>query len=212
MERRRGSRTEEVKSGEWKPLIFRQKRFDHSVSRGKNVLFTISVDNLPRSTHQAELRKLLTNFGVVKDIFTLNKTRARTRSIFGFVRYSCSVAVDIAIQKANGLWCKDSILRVKRAEFKKSTKATKISSSPSMQTHRHGFGANIKDATLGKSPHSLADVLKRNHRLNAQQLVAGSDNDSCEDKVACNVDKVYYVENPPVPLAGDLSNSVGHEF
>ncbi|KAL7220154.1 hypothetical protein ACSBR2_013088 [Camellia fascicularis] len=42
-----------------------------------------------------------------------------TQSRFDFVRYNCSIAADMAVQKANGLWCGGYALRVKKAEFGK---------------------------------------------------------------------------------------------
>ena len=47
------------------------------------------------------------------------KTRKSTRTSFGFVRYDCLVAAEVAIQKTNGMWCNNKELRVKRAEFEK---------------------------------------------------------------------------------------------
>ncbi|KAL7169865.1 hypothetical protein ACSBR2_034830 [Camellia fascicularis] len=41
------------------------------------------------------------------------------RSHFGFVRYNCSVAADMAVQKAHGLWCDDRALKVKMAKLGK---------------------------------------------------------------------------------------------
>ncbi|GMP24173.1 hypothetical protein CsSME_00001535 [Camellia sinensis var. sinensis] len=69
------------------------------------------------------LYELFKKFGVVRDVFIPNKTRKTTRSRFGFVKYDCSVAAKMAIQKANGVWCDDKALRVKFAEFAKYTYA-----------------------------------------------------------------------------------------
>ncbi|KAL7220854.1 hypothetical protein ACSBR2_013694 [Camellia fascicularis] len=68
----------------------------------------------PRWSH-----KLFFNYGVVTDTFIPNKRRKLTRSRFGFVRYNWSVVADMAVQKANGLWCGDCALRVKMEEFGK---------------------------------------------------------------------------------------------
>ncbi|KAL7193719.1 hypothetical protein ACSBR2_025357 [Camellia fascicularis] len=69
------------------------------------------------------LHKLFSNYGVVTDTFIPNKRRKMNRSCFGFLRYNCSVAADMAVQKANGLWCGDCALRVKMAEFGKDGNA-----------------------------------------------------------------------------------------
>ncbi|KAL7172447.1 hypothetical protein ACSBR2_032023 [Camellia fascicularis] len=64
------------------------------------------------------LFNLFNNFGIVKDAFIPKKKRRKTtQSRFGFVRYDCVVAAQIAIQKANGIWCEDRSLIFKKAEF-----------------------------------------------------------------------------------------------
>ena len=65
------------------------------------------------------LHNIFSNYRVVMDAFIPNKCRKMTRSRFGFVRYNCSVAADMAVQKAHGLWCDDRALKVKMAEFEK---------------------------------------------------------------------------------------------
>ncbi|KAL7248610.1 hypothetical protein ACSBR2_003365 [Camellia fascicularis] len=61
--------------------------------------------------------KLFTKFGIVKDVFIPFKRRKVSNSRFGFVRFDCSVAADVAIQKANGLLVEDKILEVKNATY-----------------------------------------------------------------------------------------------
>ncbi|XP_028089322.1 uncharacterized protein LOC114289755 [Camellia sinensis] len=65
------------------------------------------------------LFQLFAKFGIVKDVFIPKKRRKITGSRFGFVRYDCSVAAEMAVQRADGLWCDDKALRVKGAEFKR---------------------------------------------------------------------------------------------
>ncbi|KAL7198229.1 hypothetical protein ACSBR2_020693 [Camellia fascicularis] len=65
------------------------------------------------------LYSLFNNFGVVKDVYISFKRRKQTRSRFGFVRYDCPVAAQMAVQKANGLWCDNRALKVKLADFEK---------------------------------------------------------------------------------------------
>ncbi|KAL7252045.1 hypothetical protein ACSBR1_013822 [Camellia fascicularis] len=70
-------------------------------------------------------KRLFTLFGkfrMVKDVFILAKRRQVTSSRFGFVRYDCKVAVDMAVQKADGLWCDNKALKVKNTEYKKGNK------------------------------------------------------------------------------------------
>lgn len=48
------------------------------------------------------------------------KRRKATGSRFGFVRFDCPVAAEVAVQKANGLWCDNKELKVKGSEYQKS--------------------------------------------------------------------------------------------
>ncbi|CAL5343198.1 unnamed protein product [Camellia sinensis] len=82
-------------------------------------LFTVFVDNIPDSMNPKSLFQLFAKFGIVKDVFIPKKRRKITGSRFGFVRYDCSVAAEMAVQRADGLWCDDKALRVKGAEFKR---------------------------------------------------------------------------------------------
>ncbi|KAL7213565.1 hypothetical protein ACSBR2_016149 [Camellia fascicularis] len=85
-------------------------------------LFTVFVDNLPQTMDVRSLFKLFTKFGIVKDVFIPFKRRVVTKSRFGFVRFDCSVAADIAIQKANGQLVDDRVLEVKNAIYDRGTR------------------------------------------------------------------------------------------
>ncbi|KAL7171507.1 hypothetical protein ACSBR2_036211 [Camellia fascicularis] len=66
-------------------------------------LFTIFVDDLPRSMNLKMMGEIFRKFGVVKDIYIPLKRR-RVRNIrFAFVQYDCEVAAEVAVQKANGI-------------------------------------------------------------------------------------------------------------
>ncbi|XP_028127431.1 uncharacterized protein LOC114323935 [Camellia sinensis] len=91
-------------------------------TRGHEI-YTMFVDNIPWSMSPKDLHYLFVKFGVVRDVFIPNKTRKTSRSRFGFVRYGCSIAVSVAIQKANGLWCDDKAIKVKAAEFERRAPA-----------------------------------------------------------------------------------------
>ncbi|KAL7174929.1 hypothetical protein ACSBR2_028689 [Camellia fascicularis] len=54
-----------------------------------------------------------------KDAFIPAKRRKATGSRFGFMRYDCKVGAEMAVLKANGLWCDNKALKVKKVEFKK---------------------------------------------------------------------------------------------
>ncbi|KAL7197752.1 hypothetical protein ACSBR2_020306 [Camellia fascicularis] len=109
-----------MKRGGWNPVIHRRKVGCQRGSRKEGGLVTIFVDNIPESMDPKGLFSLFCKFGIVKDVFILGKRRKASRSRFGFIRYDCEVVVDIAIQKANGLWCDNKALVVKRAEYQKS--------------------------------------------------------------------------------------------
>ncbi|GMP57002.1 hypothetical protein CsSME_00021263 [Camellia sinensis var. sinensis] len=82
-----------------------------------NEIHMIFVDNLPESMDPKGLYNIFTNFGIVKDVFIPNKRRKLTKSRFGFVRYACPVAANMAVQKAHGIWCDNRALKVKIADF-----------------------------------------------------------------------------------------------
>ncbi|KAL7215691.1 hypothetical protein ACSBR1_027776 [Camellia fascicularis] len=63
------------------------------------------------------LFKLFSKFGIVKDVFIPQKRRKVTNTRFGFVKYDCSVAANVAVTKANGLWVEDKEIQVKMAEY-----------------------------------------------------------------------------------------------
>ncbi|KAL7193971.1 hypothetical protein ACSBR2_025582 [Camellia fascicularis] len=89
----------------------------------ENEIHTIFVDNLPNSMDPKGLYKVFTNFGIVKDVFIPNKRRKMTRSRFGFIRYACPVAANMAVQKAHGIWCDNRALKVKEVDFVKGGKS-----------------------------------------------------------------------------------------
>ncbi|CAL5340797.1 unnamed protein product [Camellia sinensis] len=111
---------EEMNGGGWKPVLYGKGKQSQSHKGGRAGIHTIFVDNIPSSLSSKGLSDLFMKFGIVRDVFIPNKVRKSTRSRFGFVRYDCPVAAEVAIQKANGLWCDDKALRVKRAEFEKT--------------------------------------------------------------------------------------------
>ncbi|KAL7180444.1 hypothetical protein ACSBR1_043613 [Camellia fascicularis] len=90
-------------SGGWNPVLRRKEGSNIGVQN--DGLFTILVDNIPES--------------IVKDVFIPAKRRIVTGTKFGFVRFDCSVAKNLAVQKANGLWVEDKELKVKNAMFTK---------------------------------------------------------------------------------------------
>ncbi|KAL7212541.1 hypothetical protein ACSBR2_015271 [Camellia fascicularis] len=80
-------------------------------------IYTLFVDNLPQSMDPKGLLNLFKKFGVVNDVFIPQKRRRIIASKFDFVRFSCQVAANVVVQKANGLWVDDKVLVVKSADF-----------------------------------------------------------------------------------------------
>ncbi|KAL7197880.1 hypothetical protein ACSBR2_020409 [Camellia fascicularis] len=65
------------------------------------------------------LFSLYSKFGIVKDVFIASKTTKSTRTRFGFVRFDCPVAAEVAIQKTNGIRCDNKELQVKRQSLRR---------------------------------------------------------------------------------------------
>ncbi|KAL7247773.1 hypothetical protein ACSBR2_002643 [Camellia fascicularis] len=101
--------------GGWKLVFQRSQGRKGPVAR----LHIIFVDEIPESMTPKGMYTMFSNFGIVKDVYIPEKRRKATKTRFGFVRYDCSIAAGIAIQKANGVWCGDRILKVKRADFER---------------------------------------------------------------------------------------------
>ncbi|GAB2274124.1 hypothetical protein Dimus_008895 [Dionaea muscipula] len=66
------------------------------------------------------------SFGVVKDAYIPRK-RSKDGKHFGFIRYDCTVATELAIHKTNGLWIDDKELIVKMVEFDRSKEKSLMS-------------------------------------------------------------------------------------
>ncbi|KAL7265427.1 hypothetical protein ACSBR1_003243 [Camellia fascicularis] len=86
--------------GGWKPVF--RRRFGRPGASSN--IHTVFVDDIPVSMSP-------------KDVFIPNKRRKETQSRFGFVRFDCPVAAEVAIRKAHGVWCEDKMLKVKKANF-----------------------------------------------------------------------------------------------
>lgn len=113
------TRMENQSDGGWQPVVRRHSRRGVWNSWANVSIYSVFVDNLPEAMRAKGLYSIFSNYGVVVDTFIPNKRRKLTRSRFGFVRYNCSVAADMAVQRANGLWCDDKALKVKMADFAK---------------------------------------------------------------------------------------------
>ncbi|GAB2268018.1 hypothetical protein Dimus_002996 [Dionaea muscipula] len=96
---------------------------------------------------------LFSSFGVVKDAFIPRK-KSKRGNRFGFVRYDCSVAAEVAIQKANGLWIKDKELKVKVADFTRENNRKSVGrgnfAASSMDGHGINQNLNNERRSVGK--------------------------------------------------------------
>ncbi|KAL7228748.1 hypothetical protein ACSBR2_007444 [Camellia fascicularis] len=110
----------------WIPVERQQKGGEAQGKEVKHGLFTVFVDNLPSAMDAKILFNLFTKFGIVKDVFIPAKRRIVTNSRFGFVRFDCYVAADIAIQKRNGLLVDDMVLEVKKVTYVKNIRDEQI--------------------------------------------------------------------------------------
>ncbi|KAL7189551.1 hypothetical protein ACSBR1_039240 [Camellia fascicularis] len=109
-------------NGGWIPVVRQRDRGGAHDKEDKHGLFTIFVDNIPSAMVAKTLFKLFTQFSIVKDVFIPFKRRTVSNSRFGFVRFDCPVAADIAIQKANRLLVDEKVLEVKKTTNVKSNK------------------------------------------------------------------------------------------
>ncbi|KAL7238970.1 hypothetical protein ACSBR2_004965 [Camellia fascicularis] len=87
----------------------------------------------------------------------LYKRRVVTNSRFRFVRFDCSVAADIVIQKANGLLVDDRVLEVKKATYGRSSR---VEQSTHQQILRH---KQHQGSTVICRPKILCRGTKREH-------------------------------------------------
>ncbi|KAL7171190.1 hypothetical protein ACSBR2_035935 [Camellia fascicularis] len=157
---------ERVRSaGGWVPVIYgKQRHLMSSSSRLGAEQITLFVDHLPWSMSPKGLFSLFSKFGVVKDAYIPNKTRKATRTRFGFVRYSCSVAADVAVQKANRLWVDNMSIFVKKADYQKNSGSKEFQPKTKVGAGNEVAGRKFAHMTdglvrgaLGKS---YADVVK----------------------------------------------------
>ncbi|GMP99308.1 hypothetical protein CsSME_00046825 [Camellia sinensis var. sinensis] len=166
-----------VPADRWQPTLYgMRKQILQEANRGGGTgLFTIFVDNIPWSMSPKELFSLFIKFGVVKDVFIPNKMRKLTKSRFGFVRFGCPVATDVAI-----LWCDDKELRVKKAEFEKAH--GKLTEDNHMKRVGEAGGRlqkgremNEGSVTIGRiGPQSYVEVVHQGNRKgNEGQVILG---------------------------------------
>ncbi|GAB2273970.1 hypothetical protein Dimus_008740 [Dionaea muscipula] len=169
----RGSWRPALEKGGWNPVLRKQSRIDLGARQSENRWITIFIDDIPENMGQNELKKLFSKFGVVMDAFIPRK-RSKAGKHFGFIRYNCSVAAEMAIQKANGLWVHNKQLKVKVADFErnqrnKTTTVNKRVSSmwvPKQANHRREATGHIKPSDVREA---LAKEVK--NRVTSQEVL-----------------------------------------
>ncbi|XP_028076159.1 serine/arginine-rich splicing factor 2-like [Camellia sinensis] len=161
-----------MEDGGWNPVIRRRRvanQYSRSVEYG---VYTLFVDDIPSSMTPEGLYMLFNNFGVVKDVFIPSKRRKSTGSRFGFVRYDCKVAVEMAVMKGDGLWCDNKALKVKKAEFKKGEfkqhTMTNRGDGPMTQRPQKSFGHRRMDVSGRRS---FAEVVQSGGRNEKMKMV-----------------------------------------
>ncbi|CAL5346510.1 unnamed protein product [Camellia sinensis] len=143
----------------WIPVVSQWKGGGAQSKEAQHGLITVFVDNIPSTMDAKALYKLFIKFGIVKDTYIPFKRRKVTNSRFGFVRYNCSIAASVAIQKGNGLLVDDSMLEVKLAAYDRNSRSEQSKKKP-QPPRRFSDTINFKgkDALVGHR--SFAEVLK----------------------------------------------------
>ncbi|XP_028067565.1 serine/arginine-rich splicing factor 8-like [Camellia sinensis] len=129
-----------MEKGGWIPVL-KQRGSKGGWRKEANArLFTIFVDDLPRSMTLKMLGEIFRKFGVVKDVYILLKRRRVSNTRFAFVRYDCEMAAEVAVQKANGIWVDDKKLAVKHADYGKKDMEVKTRYRPQIIGFPHVEG------------------------------------------------------------------------
>ncbi|GMP81069.1 hypothetical protein CsSME_00035910 [Camellia sinensis var. sinensis] len=154
-----------ARNGGWIPVVSQWKGGRGQRKEPVHGLFTVFVDHIPSSMDAKSVYKLFTKFGIVKDVFIPFKRRKMSNSRFGFVRFDCSVAADVAIQKAHGLLVEDQILEVKNATYDRRNREehswSKTQYIRKPQPINRDFATNrSKGQVLPGGHRSFTDILK----------------------------------------------------
>ncbi|GAB2286815.1 hypothetical protein Dimus_021208 [Dionaea muscipula] len=175
---------EKSEAGGWTTVL--QKRYQRVTAgeRGRyGKMIMLFVEDMPDSMDQHAMFKLFSKFGVVRDVYLPNK-RKRLGKQFGFVHFDCEVIVEVAIQKTNGMWMNDKVLKVKGrvADYQRhqgpktfergNTRISPLSGAgvaPARATN-HGQSSMIQNQTFSGRD-SFANVVKRGKVQNSSLLM-----------------------------------------
>ncbi|KAL7239313.1 hypothetical protein ACSBR2_005257 [Camellia fascicularis] len=80
--------------------------------------------------------------------------------MFGFFRYDCPIAVGVVVKKANGVWCEDKTLKVKKEDYGKEQagkEKVQVKEGPNKQ-QTEGVGRFIPNGNTKRD--TYAEVVK----------------------------------------------------
>ncbi|KAH7845470.1 hypothetical protein Vadar_002612 [Vaccinium darrowii] len=149
-------------------------------------LITLFVDNLAQRVDNSLLRRKFSDYGVVKDAFIPMKRGINSGRRFGFVRFDCPVAANIAVEKANGIRLLDNFISVKHLAFNRYG----LPSNNSGVRFNHGVSANnpslrFETTTAVEKKNSYADAVTGRN----QSQKSGGKHEMELDKKDVNLDQ-----------------------
>ncbi|KAL7166889.1 hypothetical protein ACSBR2_037537 [Camellia fascicularis] len=162
--------------GGWIPILKQRGRSRNQgvrIDGRRSGLFTLFVDNIPEAMNPRGLHELFTKFGVVRDVFIPQKRRRSSNTRFGFVRFDCHVAANVATQKTNGLWVDDRKLTVKIAEYRKDNgenKWLKLAIRRTIERKNVTVNFMMKSWNQGINRRSFVEVLKGANSVNKHNI------------------------------------------
>ncbi|GAB2284440.1 hypothetical protein Dimus_018893 [Dionaea muscipula] len=161
------------RKGEWILVLRRNRHSSTRKGQGCNEgLFTVFVDDLPNVLSPGDLHRNFTKFGVVRDVFIPRKRSIAGRR-FGFVRYDCSVAAEVAVKKNNGIWIHDKELKVKAADYAR-IHDRKVTNKESTVGNHAGQGHQSHRLVVKQEyRRSSHDQLRRNTRPFVEVVMRG---------------------------------------
>ncbi|GMP36200.1 hypothetical protein CsSME_00008404 [Camellia sinensis var. sinensis] len=160
-----------MERGGWTPVTRKRRpRYQQIHYKGEGFI-TVFVDNLSESMVSRSLFNLFSSYGVVKDVFIPNKRRKTTGSRFGFVRYDCSTAARVAVQKADGIWCVDKSLKVRLAEFGSNAQYPKKDEARKGKSALTGQWKHGKITSGYNGQRSFADVVQGIRKENTVKTI-----------------------------------------
>ncbi|GAB2297880.1 hypothetical protein Dimus_031964 [Dionaea muscipula] len=107
-----------------------------------------------------DISKLYGKFGVVRDVY-LPRKRSDSGKKFNFVRYDCSVAAGVAIQRTNVVWMHDKELKVKFANFHKKQGASNVTASLGVVRGKNDHPSKGHSTDTRQTRHKITQTVRR---------------------------------------------------